>query len=123
MKKVFFCLVTSFIVLVSCSKKTVPSASATGGGISTVNAAVENDPKAATKEVAAPAASSKTEEFTAAGKKIYVAKCGRCHAMKNASDYTRQQWLPIMDRMAVKAGLTGSEKTEVLMYVQANAGK
>lgn len=123
MNKELFCLMIALIVLVSCSQKTVPPASTAGGGMSAANASVENDQRVAVKEDIAPATSAKSEEFTAAGKKIYISRCGRCHAMKNTFDYTRQQWLPIMDRMAVKANLSDTEKTEVLLYVQAYAKK
>lgn len=79
----------------ACSKKLVPDAGA------------------AKKETA-------VADMTLAGKNIYLSKCGRCHALKDPGDFTRQQWIPIMDRMAVKAKLSDAEKVDVLSYVQTN---
>lgn len=117
MQKYSFLLLTAFILITSCSQKTVPAATTA----SKVNAVAESAEGSA--PAAAPAASSKMDSFTAAGKTLYISKCGRCHALKATTDYSKQQWIPIMDRMAEKAKLSDTEKTEVLVYVQANAKK
>jgi cytochrome c5 len=117
MQKYSFLLLTAFTLMTSCSQKTVPAATSAGK----VNAVSETAEGSAT--ATAPAGSSKMDSFTAAGKNIYISKCGRCHALKAITDYSKQQWIPIMDRMAEKAKLSDTEKTEVLVYVQANAKK
>lgn len=97
-------LFMGLIILAACSKKTVPT--------STQASAVD-------KPVPT------TTDMAVSGKKIFEAKCGRCHALKNPSDYTSQEWRPIMNRMADKAKLTTDEKTQVLTYVmqEAKSGK
>lgn len=112
------------ILLWACSKKTLPSSTAASSNSAvSASAAYESDPAAVKKETAEETVPSKTSALTASGKNIYVAKCGRCHGLKNTTDFTRQQWVPIMDRMAEKAKLSDTEKADVLMYVQANAKK
>jgi hypothetical protein len=67
---------------------------------------------------------SKTETSTGdatAGQATYTAKCGRCHGLKNPGDFTSSDWVPILDKMAVKAHLDSTEKVNVLAYVQVNA--
>ena len=53
--------------------------------------------------------------------KIYEAKCGHCHELKNTKQYTKKSWVPIMDDMAYKANLTNTEKIVCLNYVQCFA--
>ena len=57
------------------------------------------------------------------GQSTFNAKCGRCHALKIASDYTVDRWISIMQVMATKAHLSDIEKENVLAYVKANAKK
>jgi|GEM_PF-659346 len=58
-----------------------------------------------------------------AGQATFNAKCGRCHGLKVASNYTESRWVSIMQVMAVKANLDATEKENVLAYVRANAKK
>lgn len=92
------------IVLAACSKKTVPTS---------------------TQAPAMDKPVSTTTDLAVSGKQIFEAKCGRCHALKNPSEYTSQEWRPIMNSMADKAKLTTTEKTAVLTYVmqEAKSGK
>lgn len=59
----------------------------------------------------------------AAGNSTYTAKCGRCHELKDPAHFSNPQWDNIMDRMAQKAHLDATEKSNVLAYVHANARK
>jgi hypothetical protein len=68
-------------------------------------------------------ATATTSPAIDAGKSIYIAKCQRCHGLKDPADYTANQWVPILDNMAKKAALTDDEKANVLAYVDANARK
>jgi cytochrome c2 len=58
-----------------------------------------------------------------AGKTLFDTKCGRCHALKEPATFTPDKWVPIIDRMAVKAKLVEDEKKQVLAYVQYYAKK
>jgi len=66
-----------------------------------------------------------TPEAAAAisGQSIYNAKCGLCHGLKVAADYTAEQWASILSVMAPRARLTDTEKENVYAYVKANAKK
>lgn len=52
-----------------------------------------------------------------AGKTIYTTKCARCHGAKPVTNWTVQEWIPIIDRMAPKARLDETEKANVTAYV------
>jgi mono/diheme cytochrome c family protein len=67
-----------------------------------------------------PAATASTGDV-AAGKDTYVAKCQRCHELKNPGDFSSSRWVRIVDDMAPKAHLDDAEKANVLAYVQAHA--
>jgi cytochrome c2 len=56
-----------------------------------------------------------------AGKTVFTAKCGTCHDLKNPSDYTAKEWVPIVKEIGRKAKLNDSDKNNVLAYVQSNA--
>lgn len=106
MKK-FALIVLSSIAIYSCSHKTAP--------VSSQPAAVNevkppaNTPKEAAKKMESPA--------VAEGKTIYTTKCARCHGAKPVENWTVQEWIPIMDRMAPKARLDDTEKANVTAYV------
>jgi hypothetical protein len=94
MKKIV--TITALIIFViSCSPKTAPTA--------TMVIPKPNSPEAI------------------AGKEIFTAKCGKCHDLKNPSDYTPKEWIKLVDKMAPKANLDDTEKKNVLAYVQSNA--
>ena len=93
MKKISVIIILA-IAVTSCAHKTVPTQTAT----TTISAG-----------------------DVAAGKQTYIANCGRCHSLKNAGDYTTDEWVPLVDKMARKAKLSDSDKANVLAYVQANA--
>jgi cytochrome c5 len=114
MKKVFVIVFLS-AALWACSKKTAPTA------------ATPSAPEAP-KEAPAPPAPPTPNDLPAApdlaaGKQVFEAKCGRCHALKSPGDYPAAAWTGIMDKMAPKARLTEAEKQNVLAYAQANAKK
>jgi len=56
-----------------------------------------------------------------AGRQTFTAKCGRCHNLKNPADYTSDEWVSLVNSMALKAQLDDTEKANVLAYVQANS--
>ena len=64
---------------------------------------------------------TKTPEML--GQSTFNAKCGKCHGLKIASDYTVDRWISVMQIMAPKAHLDDTEKENVLAYVKANAKK
>lgn len=91
------------VVMAGCSKKTIPATTAVPS------------------KMTVPAV--ELTESLKAGKQLYMSKCGNCHSLKRTEDYTAAAWSPIMDRMAVKARLSESDKMTVLAYVQAFSKK
>jgi|SRR6185437_3183352 len=53
------------------------------------------------------------------GHSIYYGACTNCHGAKNVNNYTEQEFLGILDKMAPKAKLTAEEKDAVWKYAIA----
>lgn len=69
-----------------------------------------------------PKAVIKSESPAAiAGKNIYTTKCAVCHEAKPLADWTVQEWVPIIDRMAPKAALNEAQKADLKAYINAHA--
>lgn len=62
-------------------------------------------------------------EQLATAKTLYDARCGKCHDLPATTDYTQEEWKPIIEKMAPKAKLTEEETNWVLAYVNNNAKK
>jgi hypothetical protein len=78
------------VMIYGCAKKNLPTATAT----STETVKEPDAMKMATVDL-------KNSKEAMAGMETYNGKCGRCHGLKNTADYTKEQWTPIMDRMAM----------------------
>lgn len=110
MKYYRLCLIAVIGFAVSCAPKTIPSKSPEVASVPPVvveEKAVVVDPKLSAESIA--------------GNKTFDAKCGRCHGLKKVDDFTAQEWIPIVDRMAPKSRLDSTEKANVLKYVQTHA--
>ncbi|MDB5203249.1 MAG: hypothetical protein JWQ27_2658 [Ferruginibacter sp.] len=105
-------LAAAVLLMISCAPKTVPVATAPTPPVTVVPV-----PDVAKID----AATGKDTKEIAAGMETYTAKCGRCHGLKKVDDFTKEQWIPIMNRMAVKARLDSTEKANVVAYVQSHA--
>jgi hypothetical protein len=55
------------------------------------------------------------------GKSTFVGKCGKCHELKQAGNYTKNQWVDILKVMSERAKLTKQEADAVSAYLVANA--
>lgn len=74
-------------------------------------------------KVAAPVAEVKKIELTpelAEGKMVFEKDCTKCHGMPEFTRHTKEQWVPVVDRMAKKAKITDEQKTLVYNYIVAN---
>ena len=123
------------IIALSCGKKTVPSGSSANPDKSepVKTETVKNDAKtqadieAKQKMEASEKTTTNTPPSTPVmsaldqGKSIYTTKCNRCHAAKNAGNYTFGQWQGILRSMVPKANLNAEEESQVTAYVKANA--
>lgn len=44
--------------------------------------------------------------------------CARCHGMRDAKEFDDAQWQVIMTHMRARAGLTGSDSRDILLFLQ-----
>ena len=109
MKKISILFII-IIAVIGCSKKLTPAKTSTVAPppVEEVSAVTVEEPKTAAVDLAA-------------GKSIYEAKCGKCHALPVTTNFTSTRWIGIMDWMAPKARLSDAEKANALAYAQANA--
>jgi hypothetical protein len=56
-----------------------------------------------------------------AARKLYVAKCARCHPLYNGSDYSQENWEGWLQKMVAKAKLTPKQQ-ELLLENRLNLG-
>lgn len=54
------------------------------------------------------------------GAQSWSQNCARCHNMRNATEFRDDQWKVIVNHMRVRAGLTGQEAREILLFLQNN---
>ncbi|TDX84522.1 hypothetical protein [Epilithonimonas xixisoli] len=76
-----------------------------------------------TTETSTITANLTKEEMLKKGEDLFNLRCGRCHDLPKPSDFTVEDWKPIMASMAPKAKLNAEETNWVLAYVNANAKK
>ncbi len=54
------------------------------------------------------------------GAKSWAQNCARCHNMRDAKEFRDDQWKIIVSHMRVRAGLTGQEARDILLFLQKN---
>lgn len=111
MRTIISLMLVFAVIAYSCSKKTVPGKSDTG----IVTPPADTLAVAPTPPAPPPAVT--------AGKELFLAKCGKCHALKQPETFTSDRWTAIMERMAPKARLNEDEKKNVVAYVHFYAKK
>jgi mono/diheme cytochrome c family protein len=118
MKKALFLSGLIAIIVIACSRKTVASKEPViPQRESSITPITNNTPPVSSTTVA-------TDEATISlGKTVFESRCGRCHGLKNVSDYTEQRWDGILRTMAPRARLTETETQQVAAYVKASAKK
>lgn len=52
---------------------------------------------------------------------LYRKRCGNCHTLHAANEYTRTDWKKIMVQMSTNAGLTDAEAAGLLKWLEANS--
>jgi cytochrome c5 len=126
----------SFIVVIgimACTKKAVPASSGASSPGKTETVMTSTDTKTtADDKMQADAVAQKNDDTRPPastspipsmdmGKTLYMSKCGTCHALKSAGDYTGAQWDNILKTMAPRAKLSGDETKQLQGYIKANA--
>ena len=56
----------------------------------------------------------------ARGAKSWAENCARCHNPRDPKDFRDDQWKVIMTHMRIRAGLTGDEANDILVFLQAS---
>ena len=55
------------------------------------------------------------------GKDLYDNRCGKCHKLFAATDYSIKRWPGILDSMQPKAKITDEQKAQILAYLSSEA--
>lgn len=53
----------------------------------------------------------------AEGKMLYENNCANCHKLFPATKHTKEEWIPVLDRMAKKAKITDVQKASIYNYI------
>ncbi|MDQ6861326.1 MAG: cytochrome c [Verrucomicrobiota bacterium] len=61
--------------------------------------------------------------MVAAGQKLFVARCARCHRLPRPAEHTPEQWSIIVPRMAKRSGLKPEQRDAVLAYLSTARAK
>ncbi len=51
------------------------------------------------------------------GRKLYISKCSSCHALHLPSQYKKEEWPHLVDKMEERAQINSSEKELILIYL------
>src|SRR3954468_1042640 len=65
-----------------------------------------------------PPVAMSSQELMAAGHKLYVAKCARCHKFYDPANYSDAKWHEWMDKMSKKAKLKTDQKEILSQYLE-----
>lgn len=52
-------------------------------------------------------------------RRLYEARCGACHVPRPREEFSAAEWPRILDMMAPRAGLTGTQRERVSDYLTA----
>jgi cytochrome c5 len=58
-----------------------------------------------------------TNEVLVEGKNLFEANCAKCHGLYNKSDFTAEQWTPILKRMQGYAKISDEQREKVYAYL------
>ena len=53
----------------------------------------------------------------AEGKSLYENKCGNCHALFKTTDFSKEEWGPIVARMQIKAKIDNEQTAKIYNYI------
>jgi len=73
---------------------------------------VQVPPKLASIEEQKPINSEHAE-----GKSLYENKCNTCHGLFNSTDFTKEEWGPIMAKMQIKAQIDDAQTAKIYNYI------
>ncbi|MEN9446954.1 MAG: hypothetical protein RJA25_243 [Bacteroidota bacterium] len=97
----FFIILAFSTILIACSHKVASTTSTT--------------PTPATEPIKTTTLSMEQKGA------LYAASCVRCHRLVHPDEYTKDEWIGWLDKMAPKAKLTAEQKNHVFDFLAANA--
>ena len=53
----------------------------------------------------------------AEGKSLYENNCGKCHQLYEPNSYSKENWIPILKSMQIKAEITDAEREKIYNYL------
>ncbi|WP_300565964.1 cytochrome c [Flavobacterium sp.] len=56
----------------------------------------------------------------AEGKNLFESNCAKCHGLPPVTQHTKEDWIPVLDRMAKKAKVTDEQKASIYNYITAS---
>jgi mono/diheme cytochrome c family protein len=56
----------------------------------------------------------------ARGAKAWADNCARCHNLRDPKELRDDQWKPVVTHMRIRAGLTGQEARDILLFLQGS---
>ncbi len=110
MKKTIAIITTLILVLAACQKKALPVITERK-----TEPPAKINSKYPPKETVAP--------DTLAGKRIFISRCGRCHALPEMKQFSMERWDDILPVMFPRARMNNEEALHVRAYLLANAAK
>ena len=51
------------------------------------------------------------------GKSIYENTCNKCHDLYDPTDFTKQEWVPILKKMQIKAKIDNAQTAKIHDYI------
>ena len=51
------------------------------------------------------------------GKSMYENRCSKCHDLYKPTDFTKEQWVPIMKKMQIKAKIDNAQRIKIYNYI------
>jgi len=54
------------------------------------------------------------------GRELYIDRCGKCHDLYQTSEYTKEKWAKIMNKMQKPAKITDEQKELIIKYINTN---
>jgi hypothetical protein len=57
------------------------------------------------------------------GRALLINKCSSCHNLYLPTQYTKQEWLPIIDKMQKRAKIDNSQKEIITSYLGLSCKK
>jgi cytochrome c5 len=79
--------------------------------------AMQPDPVQVPPKIASVEEEKPIHDEMAEGKSLYENVCNRCHGLYKPTDFTKEQWGPIIASMQIKAGIDNEQTAKIYNYI------